>query len=87
MVKEAIELRHKISEGKKQLWCLDLRKTTKFRMDAMNHAEKHGQEYLTAFAIVIDSNLLRFIMNTMEVLRRSKIPYKAFIEKSSCSVA
>jgi hypothetical protein len=80
-IKNLIELRHEISDRKKQYWCIDMLNIKEYKKEARDYAEKHGQEYLHATAAIIHSHISRFIINIFLKLKKSKIPFQAFNSK------
>jgi hypothetical protein len=81
VIKTAIEMRHNLSDNSKQYWCSDVTKLKSFNKDARDYADKYGQEFLRATAIVVNSHITRFIFNTYMKLKKAKIPLEAFKSK------
>ena len=79
--KEMIDLRHKISDNKKQYWCYDFKNIQSISKEARDYAEKHGQEYLHATAFIINSHLAKFVLNAFMKLKKADIPLKTFKTK------
>ena len=76
-----IELRHEISEGKKQYWCYDFKHVTSMPRDGKEYAEKYGQDYLYASAAIVYNHLQKYIVNIFIAIKNPKIPFKAFTNK------
>jgi hypothetical protein len=85
-VKELIELRHELSAGELQYWCYDFTKVMFMPKDGRDYAEKFGQEFLHASAAVISSKLQAFIINIFIMLKKPKVPFRAFIDKREAIV-
>lgn len=81
VAKEMIQIRHEISSEKKQYWCFDFKNLKKYTKEARDYAENKGQEYLYATAVIINSHLAKFILNTFMKLKKAEIPLKAFKTK------
>lgn len=86
VIKTSIEMRHAISEGEKQYWCTDFHNLKEYPKEARDYAEIHGQEYLYATAVIINSHVTRFILNTFMRLKHSEIPLQAFKTREAAVV-
>lgn len=80
-IKTLIELRHQISANKKQYWCIDMSNVNHYEKNARDYAEINGQDFLFATAVIINSHVARFIMNTFLLLKKPVIPFQAFKNK------
>jgi len=80
-IKEIINLRHQISGGKKQYWCYDFNGIRSYDIHARDYAEKKGQEYLYGCAILLNSHVTKFILNTFMILKNPVVPLKGFTNK------
>lgn len=80
-IKTLIELRHQISADKKQYWCIDMNNVKHYEKNARDYAEINGQDFLFATAVIINSHVARFIMNTFLLLKKPVIPFQAFKNK------
>lgn len=78
VARKIVELRHEISQGEKQRWCFDFTLLKEYKKEARDYAAIHGQEYLYGTAVIINSHIERFILNTFMRLKSSKIPLQAF---------
>lgn len=78
LAKRLIELRHQISNNEHQYWCYNITKLKSFPKDVRDYAEIHGQECLHATAVIINSHVTKFIMNTFLRLKKPRIPFQAF---------
>lgn len=76
--KEAIDLRHRISNGKNQYWCMNLKSIRMYDADAREYAEKFGQDLLFACAVVTPTQLSKFFFNVFAALHKPRIPFKSF---------
>lgn len=81
IIKESIAMRHEISANEKQLWCSDFANLKSFTKEARDYAEIHGQEFLIGTAVIVNSHITRFILNTFVKLKRAEIPLQAFKSK------
>lgn len=84
-VKEAIDIREKISEGKKQFWLYDISNLKNVNKEVRDYAEEHGQNYLAATAVLIDSHVAKFIFNAYLKLNKPKIPFMFFLDKEKAT--
>lgn len=78
---ELIALRHKISDGRHQYWCMDGTKVLSVNKEARDYAAKHGQEFIHANAAVINSHLTKAIFNAFTRLKKPVIPFLFFTKK------
>lgn len=81
-IKAIIDLRHQISDDKKQYWCYDLNGIKSHDKDARDYAEKNGQEHLYACAAILNSHIAKFILNTFTMLKNPTVPLKGFTKKN-----
>jgi hypothetical protein len=80
-IKEIIDLRHQISDDKKQYWCYDFNGIKSYDKLARDYAEKNGQEHLYGCAILLNSHITKFILNTFMTLKKPVVPLKGFTNK------
>lgn len=73
-----LESRHQFSNGQKQYWCFDFTNVLSMTKDARDHAAKSGQNMLHASAAVVSNSIQAFIINIFNLLKRPRIPFKAF---------
>ncbi|MEN9908821.1 MAG: hypothetical protein RLZZ540_1970 [Bacteroidota bacterium] len=81
-IKAIIDLRHGVSAGEKQYWCYDFGGIKTFDKVARDYADKNGQDYLHACAVVLNSHINKFILNAFIVLKEPKVPLRGFTQKS-----
>jgi hypothetical protein len=81
-IQAIIDLRNSISDNKKQYWCYDFNGIKSYDKEARDYAEKKGQEHLYACAVILNSHIARFILNTFMILKQPKVPLKGFTEKN-----
>ncbi|GGA64444.1 hypothetical protein GCM10008015_01640 [Flavobacterium palustre] len=81
-LKALIDLRHQISAGEKQYWCYDFAGIQSYDKDARDYADQYGQEYLHACAVILNSHITKFILNTFMKLKSASVPLKGFTKKS-----
>lgn len=79
--KKIIELRHKISNGKKQYWCYDSKNIKLYTKEARDYADIHGQDLLLACAAIVHSNIAMAIFNLYIKIKKVQIPFRAFASK------
>ncbi|MFT6842981.1 MAG: hypothetical protein ACJASR_001754 [Psychroserpens sp.] len=79
--KDIVQLRHEISANQKQYWCFNISLLKEYKKDARDYAEIHGQEFLYATALVLNSHITRFIFNTYMKLKKTEMPIQAFKSK------
>lgn len=80
-VKSMIKLRHDISEGEKQLWCCSFQDLKGFTKEGRDYAEIHGQDYLHATAVIVNSSVLKYIANLWNKLKKPHVPMMVFTSK------
>ncbi len=80
-VKAIIDLRHEVSAGEKQYWCYDFGGIKTFDKVARDYADKNGQDYLHACAVILNSHITKFILNTFIILKNPEVPLKGFTNK------
>ncbi len=80
-IKAIIDLRHQISDNKRQYWCYDFNGIQSYDKEARDYADKNGQEDLYACAAVFNSHITKFILNTFMMLKNPKVPLKGFTKK------
>ncbi|RVT73155.1 hypothetical protein EOD40_14955 [Flavobacterium sufflavum] len=80
-IKAIIDLRHEISDGKKQYWCYDFNGIKSYEKDARDYADQYGQDYLYVCAVVLNSHITKFILNTFMMLKNPVVPLKGFTKK------
>jgi hypothetical protein len=78
---ECIHLRHEISEGKKQYWLYDLNRIRSLDRNAKEYLSRHGQDYLYASAILVNSHFQKFLISTFLKVKKPKIPTHIFTSK------
>lgn len=76
-----INLRHEISNGENQYWCYDFNGIKSYDKEARDYADKYGQEYLHACAVILNSHITKFILNTFMTLKKPVVPLKGFTKK------
>lgn len=81
VAQKLIELRHQISNNKKQYWCFDFNGVKSYTQEAHNYAGMHGQELLHACATVVDPKMNEFIANFFMVLKLPRVPMRVFADK------
>jgi len=80
--KSMIEMRHEISAGEKQLWLCDFKGLKGFTKEGRDYAEVHGQDYLHATAVVVNSSAVKYIANLWNKLKKPHVPMMVFTDKS-----
>lgn len=78
VAKQLIEMRHGISNGKKQYWCYDTNGVKSYPKESRDYSEIHGQDFLHAAALVIKSHITTFMFNAFSKINKPRIPFKAF---------
>lgn len=81
-IKALIDLRTEISNGEKQYWCYDFNGIKSYDIEARNYADKNGQEHLYACAVIFNSDVARFILNTFMGLKKPVVSLKGFAKKN-----
>lgn len=79
--KSMIEMRHEISNGEKQLWLCDFKGLKGFTKEGRDYAEAHGQEYLHATAVIVNSSVVKYIANLWNKLKKPHVPMMVFTDK------
>ncbi len=81
--KKIISLREKISDGNNQYWCYNILGMNSMNIDARNYADKHGQNLLSACAVIVHTPVSQFIFNIFLRLKSPDIPFRSFTSKES----
>lgn len=81
-IKVIIDLRHEASAGEKQYWCYDFGGINSFDKESRDYADNNGQDYLHACAVILNSHITKFILNTFMRLKKPRVPLKGFTKKS-----
>lgn len=81
--KKLIDLRHQISNNKKQYWCYDIKGLKSMDKTGRDYANTHGQDQLHACAVITHSHVSQFIFNTFLMIKKPKTPFKAFNDRES----
>lgn len=63
-IKQAIEMREKISGKQKQYWLYDITNIKTVPKEVRDYAERHGQDYLYCIAALVNSHTTKFIFNS-----------------------
>ncbi|HTG66260.1 MAG TPA: hypothetical protein VL859_07790 [Flavobacterium sp.] len=80
-IKAIIDLRHEVSAGEKYYWCYNFNGIKSYDKDARDYADRYGQDYLHACAVILDSHITKFILNTFMLLKNPVVPLKGFSRK------
>lgn len=80
-IKAIIDLRHQISDGKSQYWCYDFNGVKSYDKQARDYAAQYGQDHLYACAVVLNSHVTKFILNSFMLLKKNTVPLKGFTKK------
>lgn len=78
---QLIELRHEISNGKKQYWCADFAHLKKYTKEGRDYADIHGQDFLYASAAIVNSHITMYLVNIFIKIKNPKIPFRSFKKK------
>lgn len=78
ILQQLIETRHTISNNTNQYWCYDVTNANGFSKECRDYVDIHGQEFLFACALIINSHIQKFLFNAYQKLKKSKIPFQAF---------
>jgi hypothetical protein len=82
MVKEMVEIRLCLSEGKDVLWLYDIRKLKKMTKEARKYVDEDGQKGVKAGALLTNSAITKFIANTYLKVTSPKVPAKLFTDEN-----
>jgi hypothetical protein len=77
-ISSVIQLRNKISNNQNQYWCYDIRNLKSMDLESRKYADKYGQDFLYACAVIVNSPVTQFIFNVFLNLKSPKIPFKSF---------
>lgn len=80
-MKEAVKLREEISSGANQYWLYDITRVKFITKEARDYADKYGQNYLHAVAVLVNSHITKFIFNTYIKLKKPIMPFIVFTNK------
>lgn len=78
VAKNAIELRHSISNNQPQYWCMDLRNLKDTSDEAKKYIDENGEEFLCACAMIVNSHLMKFVVKVFNRTKKRKIPVEIF---------
>jgi hypothetical protein len=81
-IKAIIDLRHEISDDKNYYWCYDFNGIKSYNKEARDYADNYGQENLKACAVILNSHITKFILNTFMMLKKPVVPLRGFTKKS-----
>lgn len=77
-----IELRHEISNNTNQYWCMDGTKLVSLNKEARDCAEKYGQDFIYANAMIVNSHITKFIFNMYVKLKSpAGFPFQVFTDR------
>lgn len=77
-MKGVVKSREEISDGKEQYWLYDITRVKFITKEARDYADKYGQNYLKAVAVIVDSHITKFIYNTYMKLKKPIMPFLVF---------
>lgn len=80
-IKQAIEMRGKISGKQKQYWLYDITNIKNINKEVRDYAEKYGQDYLHCVAMLVNSHITKFIFNSYLKLNKPNLPFMFFSKK------
>jgi len=80
-MKGVVRSREEISNGKEQYWLYDITRVKFITKEARDYADKYGQNYLKAVAVIVDSHITKFIYNTYIKLKKPIMPFLVFTNK------
>lgn len=78
---ELIELRHQISNDTNQYWMMDSSNIVSVNKEARDYGAKHGQDFIYASAVLVNSHLAKAMFNAFTILKKPEIPFKFFTQK------
>jgi hypothetical protein len=79
--KRFIDLRHIISNDQYQYWVMDLRNLKSASKETHDYIGNNGNELLHASAIIVNTFLVKFIVEVYIRVKKPKIPVKIFNSK------
>lgn len=79
-VRGMIEMRHEISEGEKQVWFCNFQSLKGFTKEGRDYAELHGQDFLIATAVLVNSSVVKYIANLWNKLKKPQVPMMVFTD-------
>lgn len=82
VAKQAIELRHSISNNEYQYWCMDLRNLKDTSDEAKKYIDENGEEFLCACAMIVNSHLMKFLVTIFNKMKKRKFPVEIFSSKT-----
>ncbi len=80
-MKEVVRMREEISRGEMQYWLYDLANVKNINKDARDYADKYGQNYLEAVAVMVNSHITKFVFNSYIKLKTPIMPFFVFTNK------
>lgn len=85
-MKVVVKMREKISGGEKQYWLYDITNVKNITKEARDYADSHGQNYLHAVTVLVNSHITKFIFNTYTKLKKPIMPFHVFTNKEKALV-
>jgi hypothetical protein len=80
-IKQAIEMREKISGEQKQYWLYDITNLKTVTKEARDYAAKYGEDFICANAVLVNSYITKFMFNSYLKLNKPDFPFLFFTKK------
>lgn len=80
-IKDLIKLREELSNGENQFWMYDISNLKAVSKEARDYADKYGQNYLNAVAVIVNSHITKFIFSVYIKLKKPLLPCAVFKDK------
>ncbi len=80
-IKELIRMREEISRGEMQYWLYDITNLNNVSKEVRDYANKYGQGYLDAVAVLVNSHITKFMFNSYLRLNKPNFPFQVFANK------
>lgn len=80
-IKQAIEMREKLSGEQKQYWLYDITNLKNVTKEVRDYADRFGQNYLYCIAVLVNSHITKFIFNSYLKLNEPEFPFLFFTKR------
>lgn len=80
-IKQAIEMREKISGEQKQYWLYDITNLKTITKEARHYAAKYGHDFICSNAVLVNSYITKFFFNSYLKLNKPDFPFLCFTKR------
>jgi hypothetical protein len=80
-LKQAIEMREKISGGQNQYWLFDITNLKTVTKEARDYAAKYDEDFIRANAVLVNSYITKFMFNSYLKFNKPDFPFLCYTKK------